>query len=403
MTGKRRGVKEILAGHFKQALRRMPGQSSLRSSLLPLLLAALAAGAILSLGVLPARAQDNPKLVIDDDCQAFDIASNNWIVFAVPKLKRIKKLIIERDEIDVSTGPNKGKRLVDVDKFMPADPPSGYVVNTLAWAPDAKHIAASITMQEPPPDYHPHVKKKGEEDRSDDSDVFSVGGKKAVALFDADGNEIKVAGSKDRFIQDATNATWLADGQTVVYLSLAPPYTITSVRPSDGQTRQLFEGHTFDTVIWDAARSRAFAVSSNLSLRGRLTILALDLLRESVTELATIDNYNGSLAVSKSGKKIGFFEDGDTIEVIDVDNPSKRIKVNAGLGRFEWGNDDDRVLLKRGPLDESNELVWVGVNDDSFTPVLHDLGFHDFHIAPDGRSLAVTVPGKRVLKVYPLE
>ena len=400
MRGKRRGVDQTPAGIPNQILRRLPGRSLARRSV-PLSL--LAAAAILSLGAPKAAAQDNPTIVINEDCQAFDISAHNEIVYAVPKLKRIKKLIIERDEIDVATGPSKGRRLVDVDKFMPAVPPSGYVVNTLLWAPDAKHIAASITMQEPPPDYHPHVKKKGEEDRSDDSDVFSVGGQKAVALFDGDGNEVKVAGSKDRFIQNATNATWLADGQTVVYLSLAPPYTITRVRPSDGQTAALFEGHTFDTVIWDASRNRAFAVSSNLSLRGRLTILALDLLSESVTELATIDNYNGSLAVSKSGKKIGFFEDGDTIEAIDIDNPSKRIKANAGLGRFEWGNDDDRVLLKRGPLEESNDLVWVGLNDDSFTPVLHDLEFHDFRIAPDGQSLAVTIPGKRVLKVFPLE
>ena len=400
MRGKRRGVDETPAGFLIQLLFQWPGRLPARCfALIPL----LAAAGILTLGAARALAQDNPKMVIDEDCQAFDISAHNEIVYAVPKLKRVKKLIIERDEIDVATGPGRGKRLVDVDKFMPVVPPSGYVVNTIAWAPDAKHIAASITMQEPPPDYHPHIKKKGEEDRSDDSDVFSVGGRKAVALFDDDGNEIKVAGSKDRFIQDATDATWLADGQTVVYLSLAPPYTITSVRPSDGQTRQLFEGHTFDTVIWDASRNRAFAVSSNLSLRGRLTILSLDLLHEAVTELATIDNYNGSLAVSKSGKKIGFFEDGDTIEVIDVDNPSKRIKANAGLGRFEWGNNDDRVLLKRGPLEESNDLVWVGLRDDSFTPVLHDLEFHDFRIAPDGQSLAVTIPGKRVLKVFPLE
>jgi hypothetical protein len=401
MTGERRGVKDTLSRILRHPRRRFPAPPGARAATL---LSMLAASVILSAGVPPARAQDNPKMVINEDCQAFDISTNNEIVFAVPKLKRIKKLIIERDEIDVATGPGKGKRLVDVDKFMPEQlPGGGYVVNTLAWGPDGKHIAASITLQEPPPDYHPHHKEKGEEDRSDDADVFSVGGRKAIALFDDDGNEIKVAGSKDRFIQNAIDATWLADGQSVVYLSLGPPYTITRVRPADGQITPLFAGHTFDTVIWDAPRNRAFAVSSNLSLRGRLTILELDLLHEAVTEIATIDNYNGSLAVSKSGKKIGFFEDGDTIEVIDVDNPSKRVKVNAGLGVFQWGSDDRRVLLKRGPPDESNDLVWVGLYDDSFTPALHDLEFHNFQIAPDGQSLAVTVPGKRVLKLYPLE
>ena len=400
MTGKRRGARDILSGFFRHALRRSPAPSGVRALAL---LSMLAAAAILPVGVPQARAQDNPKMVIDEDCQAFDISSNNEIVFAVPRLKRIKKLIIERDEIDVATGPGKVRRLVDVDKFMPPVPPSGYAVNTLAWAPDGKHVAASITMQEPPPGYHPHVKRKGEEDRSDDSDVFSVGGRKAIALFDGEGNEIKVAGSKDRFIQDGTNATWLADGQSVVYLSLGPPYTITRVRPADGQMTPLFAGHTFDTVIWDAPHNRAFAISSNLSLRGRLTLEELDLLRESVTEIATIDNYTASLAVSKSGKKVGFFEDGDTIEVIDVDNPSKRVTVNAGFGVFQWGSDDRRVLLKRGPPDESGDLVWVGLYDDSFTPVLHGLEFHNFQIAPDGQSLAVTVPGKRVLKLYSLE
>jgi hypothetical protein len=402
MTGKRRGVKDILSGIFRHVLRQFP--TSPPGARAATLLWMLAASVILSAGAPPARAQDNPKMTIDADCQAFDISTNNEIVFAVPKLKRIKKLIVERDEIDIATGPNKGKRIVDVDKFMPEQlPGGGYVVNTLAWGPDGKHIAASMTLQEPPPGYRPHVKEKGEEDRSDDADVFSVGGRKAIALFDDDGNEIKVAGSKDRFIQNAIDATWLADGQSVVYLSLGPPYTITRVRPADGQTTLLFDGHTFDNVIWDAPRNRAFAVSANLSLRGRLTVEALDLLRESVTEIATIDNYNGSLAVSKSGKKIGFFEDGDTIEVIDIADPSKRVKVNAGLGVFQWGSDDRRVLLKRGPPDQSNDLVWVGLYDDSFTPALHDLEFHNFQIAPDGQSLAVTVPGKRVLKVFSLE
>ena len=403
MTGESRSQGECAgerAGMLSPVLR---GCAALSATRCGTALAATLVAAIFLLHAPPAAAQDNPKMVIDADCQAFDISANNEIVFAVPKLKRIKKLVVERDEIDVATGPNKGRRLVDPDKFMPMPPPTGYVVNSLAWAPDGRHIAASITLQEPPPDYHVHIKRKGEEDRSDDADAFSVGGQKVVALFDDDGNEVKVTGSKDRFIQNATDATWLADGQTVVYLSLAPPYTITRVRPSDGQTTQLFEGHTFDTVVWDAARNRAFAVSSNLSLRGRLTILSLDLVHEAVTELATIDNYAGSLAVSKSGKKIGFFEDGDTIEVIDVNNPSKRVKANAGLGTFQWGRDDDRVLVKRGSPDESNDLVWVRLNDDSFTPVLHDLEFHSFQIAPDGESLAVTIPGKRVLKVFPLE
>jgi len=47
--------------------------------------------------------------------------------------------------------------------------------------------------------------------------------------------------------------------------------------------------------------------------------------------------------------------------------------------------------------------LWVGLYDGSFNSILHDLQFHDFQIAPDGQTIAVTIPGKRVLKVYPLQ
>jgi hypothetical protein len=77
--------------------------------------------------------------------------------------------------------------------------------------------------------------------------------------------------------------------------------------------------------------------------------------------------------------------------------------VRAGFGRFAWSRDERRVLLKRGPDDRSNILLWVGLHDDTFASILHDLQFHDFEIAPDGQTIAVTIPGKRVLKVYSLQ
>jgi len=35
-------------------------------------------------------------------------------------------------------------------------------------------------------------------------------------------------------------------------------------------------------------------------------------------------------------------------------------------------------------------------------PILHGLTFRDFAISPDGRFLAVIIPGKRSLLVFPL-
>jgi hypothetical protein len=369
------------------------------------LLAAVAVGAVFLLYAALLRAQGHPKLVIDEDCRAFAIARDNSIVYAVPRIKRIKKLIIERDDISIANSRGQTKRIVEAKKFMPIPPPAGYVVNSLVWSPDGHRIAVNMTLQQPPPGYESKEDKKKhkdkEKDREDDAPRASVGGGRAVALLDADGNEIRVPGSQTRFIENATNATWLADG-TVVYLKGAP-FQIVRVRPSDGITRTLFEGHGFNAVVWDAPKNRAFAIGEDLTVRGGLALVELDLLHQTVTKIAQIKDYRGSLSLSPAGKKIGFFEDGDTIEVIDIANPSKPLRVRAGWGTFQWGRDERHILLKRGPERRSNILVWVGLYDGSFVPALHDLRFHAFEIAPDGKSLAITEPGKRVLKVYPLQ
>ena len=353
---------------------------------------------------LPARvaAQDAPKMVIDEDCQAFDIAADNSIVYAVPHMKRIRQLVIERDDISISAGPGRTRRIVEADKFMPIPPTAGYVIDSIAWSPDAQRIAVSMSLQEAPKGFDDKLAKKRGDLDEDNSPLSPVRGPRAIALLDTDGREIKVAGSKTRFIENAVQGAWLADNAQVVYLTGGGPYSITRIRPADGQTSTLFEGHTFNTVIWDAEKNRAFAIGENLGLHKGLTLVQLDLVRETVTEIAHIDSYQGSLSLSPSGKKIGFFEDGDYIDVIDVATGARTARVRTGFGRFEWSPDEQRVLLKRGPVDRSNILFWVGLSDGSFTSILHDLVFHDFRVTPDGKSLAITEPGKRALKLYAL-
>jgi hypothetical protein len=41
--------------------------------------------------------------------------------------------------------------------------------------------------------------------------------------------------------------------------------------------------------------------------------------------------------------------------------------------------------------------------EGNYFPALHDLLFHDFEIAPDGNTILVTEPGKRIILVYKLE
>lgn len=349
-----------------------------------------------------AYGQDNPKFIVDEDCQAFDIAADNSIVFAVPRLKGVRRLVIERDDISIATGPGKVRKIVEADKFMPFPPVEGFVVDTLAWSPDAKRIAVGMSLQKAPSGFEDKNAKKRGDLAEDNSPLSSVTGGRVIALLDEDGHEIKVAGLKNRFIENGINPTWLADDASVVYETGGGPYSITRVRPADGQTTQLFEGHTFNAIIWDAKKNRAFAVGENLGLRRGLTLVQLDLVHELVTEIAHVESYQGALSLSPSGTKIAYFEDGDYIDVIDMAHPSGTLRVRAGYGRFEWSRDERRLLLKRGPFEKSNILLWVGLHDDSFSSILHGLEFHDFHIAPDGTSIAITEPGKRALKVYPL-
>ena len=338
---------------------------------------------LLALAHAAAAQQDRPITEIARDCDKFAISVDNKIVCAVPHVKRVKKAIIQRADVWVASE-HKDKLIVDSEKFMPVTTPESYIVDSLAWSPDASRITMNMTTQKP------------------SSDEESASGGKAVALLDDEGHEIKVEGSKTRFIEDATNATWLTDNATVVYLIGAGPYKIGRVMVPSGQSSTLFEGHTFDAIVWDAKRNQAYALSQNLSVSGRLALFQLDLMHEGIREITRVETYQGPLNLSPSGKRVAFFVDGDAVEVLDLANPSKPLRVRVGMGMFAWSRDENRILLKRGPPEKSGELIWVGLTDGTFVPALHGLEYHAFAISPNGESIAVTEPGKEVLRVYPL-
>jgi hypothetical protein len=331
-----------------------------------------------------AFAQEKPLMEIDRDCEQFAISVNNRIVCAVPHLKRIKKTIIQRADIWLATQ-GKDKLIVEGEKFMPVPPPQSYTVDSLAWSPDGSRIVMNMATQKPSTEEEP-----------------SSGGK-AIALLDEDGHEIKIEGSKTRFLEEAANGALLADNVTLAYLIGAGPYKIGRVSVVSGQSSTLFEGHTFDAIVWDAPRNQAFALSQNLSVSGRLALFQLDLVHEGIREVTRIDSYQTGLNLSSSGKKIAFFADGDAVEVFDLASPAKPLRIRVGMGAFGWSRDENRILLKRGPPEKSGELIWVGLYDGSFVPALHGLEYHAFAISPNGESIAVTEPGKEVLRVYPLQ
>ncbi|HKN60545.1 MAG TPA: hypothetical protein VJW93_05190, partial [Candidatus Acidoferrales bacterium] len=82
--------------------------------------------ALLALGMIAAvarplivLAQDRPSATIIEDCSAFAISPNDRIVYSVPHMKRVKHVIIERDDVSVADLSGKGKIIVERDKFMP--------------------------------------------------------------------------------------------------------------------------------------------------------------------------------------------------------------------------------------------------------------------------------------------
>src|SRR6202142_814278 len=147
---------------------------------------------------------------------------------------------------------------------MAVPPPQGYVVDSLSWSPDGTGIEMSMTPQ------------------NCWTEEESEPGGKAIILLDDEGHEIKVEESKTRFIEEAANGTWLADNVTVVYLMGAGPYKIGRVSVVSGQPKTLFEGHTFDAIVWDAKRNQAYGLSQNLSVSGRLALFQLDLVKEGI-------------------------------------------------------------------------------------------------------------------------
>ena len=345
---------------------------------------------------LPSHAQGKSLVKIDEDVQAFAIAPDNRIVYSVQHMRRVKKARLERDDLWISSADGKQKKIADGEKLF-ADPLLSYQVQSFAWSPDGRRIAVMMQTAE-------MTQPKGTVDQQLDEQQ-TVRGVVGVYLMDSEGHQIPIQGAKDGLLNDGYNAAWLADGSTLVYVTKTGGdfYELNSLRPADGKSKPLFQGHTFAALAWDTKNNRAFAIEESMKVLSSPMLVQLDLVKEIRTAIMPVDEYAGDFAVSPSAQKVGYFRDGDTLEVRDITNPSgKPTQVKVAIGQFQWGHDEKRVLLKRGDPLKSARLTWVGLYDGQFEPLLHDLEFHDYANSPDGRSVAVTEPGKRALLVYGL-
>jgi dipeptidyl aminopeptidase/acylaminoacyl peptidase len=368
-----------------------------RSFAAPLAITALVA--LVAAAVLPALAQQ-AKLTVDDDCTVFAFSpSGNRIVYAARRISeqrvaRDKKMLVEQDDLWQVTIDGHKKRLVDGKKLVKSPVPVSFQIQAIRIAPDDRHMTIQMITRTLVPN------REGESSGKVQSGELTD-------LMDGEGKEIDIAGTNPRnsAIFGATNAAWLADGQTVVYLTQPKNsllYQIAYVRPEGGTGGAILPDHYYAAVAWSPAHNAGAAIQRDKDLGGPIRLVWIDLVHKTERTLATLKGYSGHLTVSPSGKQIAYFRDGDTMEIRSVADPDKVTSFKLPFGRYEWSADDSHLLLKRGPNDQTDQLLWISLPSGNFEYAFHGLIYHNFHVSPDGRWVAVTEPGKQILKLFPV-
>ncbi|HEX2712034.1 MAG TPA: hypothetical protein VHM88_07405 [Candidatus Acidoferrales bacterium] len=358
----------------------------------------------------PLPGQDTPTLTVPETCTAFGYAPDGRIAYAVKHILTTKRLELQRDDIWLLGLDGKRRRIVNGEKLIQGPRyggavPFSYAIQSIRWSPDGTRMTAEMLTSE-------MTNERGDTREG----VLTL-------LLDDNGKEIKIAGG-DSVIPEGTNATWLADGVTVAFLEEAVKpkllYSIYSVRPVAGRGGQLFTDHAFVAVAWNTKQSAGVGVERDRSLSGSPQLVALDLIKETRRELATLDGFVGGLTISPSGTKVAYFRDYEVLEVRELAAPERVARLRVAYGAYQWAPDERRILIKRGLEHRSGDLAWVtvpplgatntragagplAVADAQLQPALHGLSFRDFELSPDGRSLGVIEPGKRNLVIYPAQ
>jgi hypothetical protein len=349
-----------------------------------------------------AKAQnlDKPLQSIDEDITAFAYAPDGRIVYSVHRNFKTKLYDLEHDDIWLQETNGKRRRLLEGQKFTRGNQPFSYIVNSFRWSSNSRMILAEL------------LTTTVVDDTGKTQDSFQT------LLLDDSGHEIRIA-KGDSVIPDAANPFWLPDNVSIYYLAEAVKprllFSLKSTRLSTGSFKSPHEGRTFRDVVPLQGVDSAIAVEQDHAMTGPSRLQRLDLLSDDDKELATLDNYEGGLNASPSGKMVAYFVDKEILEVRDLASPNRVARLRIGLGVFRWAPDESHILLKRSLEKKSGDLVWIDlpplaassghdipVSQPQPISILHGLSFRDFAISPDGRSLAVVITGKRSLLVFPL-
>ncbi len=220
----------------------------------------------------PSRAQslDKPSVNIDEDVTAFAFAPDGRIVYSVRRLFKNKKYDMQRDDIWIADS-NGGKRrrifqgehFTVMKPFTPADsdsseesedtgkkgkhgkqapserdkpltPPFTYLVEGFNFSPNGRLVLVGLLSST----------LTAESSRAQDE--------RMTLVLDESGREIKLSGD-NAVIHNAKDATWLNDGQTIVYLTEAvEPNMLFSFKWQDRRLKdvRLSRRRRFRTAIW---------------------------------------------------------------------------------------------------------------------------------------------------------
>lgn len=351
-----------------------------------------------------ARAQnlDKPSSSIDDEITAFSFGPEGGVAFSVYHNFKTKKYDLEHDDIWVQEARGKRRRLLEGQKFTRAGTQLlSYLTDSIRWSPNGRYLLVQLLTT-------------AVEDESGNA-TNSV----ETLLFEDSGHEARI-NKGDNFLLGAANAAFLPDNNTIAYLVNAvgtlPLYSIKATRLSTGSFPSPYEGRTFRDVAWLPGMNFAVAVEQDHSMSGPPRLQYLDVLNDSDKELATLDGYEGGLIVSADRTKAAYFIDREVLEVRSLSHPNQLARIRVGLGIPRWTPDGSRIFLKRAVEKKSGDIVWfsvpplapvdpkkeIPVSQPTPVSVLHGLTFREFSISADGNSLAVVVPGKRNLLVFPL-
>jgi len=345
------------------------------------------------------RAQDfeKPVSTIDEDITAFSFAPDGRIVFAVNRPFKTKQYDLEHDDIWMQDAGGKRKKIFIGEKFQRAAPFT-YSVDSFRWSPNGHLILAEL--------FTASVDESGK----------TVDAPMTLVLDEA-GKEVKMG--EENVIKDASKATWLQDNATVIFFTeVLKPKVLFSFHYTNraGAPGLVFEGRTFLDAVPVPGSNYDYAVERDKNLSGPPRLQKLEMLSQDDKELATLDGYEGGLALSPSGTKLAYYIDKEVIEVRDLTALNKFARVRAGYGVFRWAPDETRVLLKRSVEKKSGDLVWIPipplvahaagaeieVAQPTPAPILRGLTFREFAFSPDGKFIGVIVPGRRNLAVYPV-